>query len=93
MKYTKTETRLESSAGPHPVAVATRLMICCALIAMLTAGVCARAQQSDSEEEGQFRFRFVGPRVGNRIAAVAGLPGDSSTYYAGAASGGAGLVA
>ena len=36
----------------------------------------------------QFRFRFVGPRVGNRIASVAGVPGDPSTYYAGAASGG-----
>jgi photosystem II stability/assembly factor-like uncharacterized protein len=50
----------------------------------------AHAQQSDSdaEEDGQFRFRFVGPRVGNRIASVAGVPGDPSTYYAGAASGG-----
>src|SRR5579862_2798189 len=46
------------------------------------------AQQSDTEEEGQLRFRFVGPRVGNRIASVAGIPGDPSTYYAGAASGG-----
>src|SRR5579859_3673131 len=46
------------------------------------------AQQADSEEEGQLRFRFAGPRVGNRIAAVAGVPGDPSTYYAGAASGG-----
>jgi photosystem II stability/assembly factor-like uncharacterized protein len=44
--------------------------------------------QSDSDGESQFRFRFVGPRVGNRIAAVAGIPGDPSTYYAGAASGG-----
>jgi photosystem II stability/assembly factor-like uncharacterized protein len=33
-------------------------------------------------------FRFVGPAVGNRIAAVAGIPGDPFTYYAGAASGG-----
>ena len=47
-----------------------------------------KAQQSDPAEEGQLRFRFVGPKVGNRIAAVAGVPGDASTYYAGAASGG-----
>ena len=33
------------------------------------------------------RFRHVGP-VGNRIASVAGVPGDRLTYYAGAASGG-----
>ncbi len=35
-----------------------------------------------------FRFRFVGPIAGNRIASVAGIPGDVNTYYAGAASGG-----
>jgi photosystem II stability/assembly factor-like uncharacterized protein len=47
------------------------------------------AQRPGSDqEEGRLRFRFVGPRVGNRIAAVAGVPGDASTYYAGAASGG-----
>ena len=34
------------------------------------------------------RFRFVGPAVGNRVAAVASPVGDPSTYYAGAASGG-----
>ena len=35
-----------------------------------------------------FRFRFLGPLVGNRISAIAGIAGDPSTYYAGAASGG-----
>lgn len=34
------------------------------------------------------RFRFMGPAVGNRISAAAGVPGDLTTYYAGAASGG-----
>ena len=34
------------------------------------------------------RFRFVGPAVGNRVASIAGLPGDPDIYYAGAASGG-----
>jgi photosystem II stability/assembly factor-like uncharacterized protein len=48
----------------------------------------ARPQQPSEEEEGTLRFRFVGPKVGNRISAVAGIPSDSSTYYAGAASGG-----
>jgi photosystem II stability/assembly factor-like uncharacterized protein len=59
-----------------------------ALIAILGGVLLAQAQQSDPSEEGQLRFRFVGPKVGNRIAAVAGVPGDPSTYYAGAASGG-----
>src|SRR5579862_168598 len=35
-----------------------------------------------------FRFRFMGPAAGNRISAAAGIPGDPTTYYAGAASGG-----
>src|SRR4051794_21597427 len=33
-------------------------------------------------------FRFMGPAVGNRISAAAGIAGDPSTYYVGAASGG-----
>jgi len=40
------------------------------------------------KDEDTFKFRFVGPRAGNRVASVAGVPGDPSTYYAGAASGG-----
>ena len=34
------------------------------------------------------RFKWVGPEPAGRIAAVAGVPGDTSTYYFGAASGG-----
>jgi photosystem II stability/assembly factor-like uncharacterized protein len=34
------------------------------------------------------RFRLFGPVVGNRIASVAGVPGDINTWYLGAASGG-----
>src|SRR5213075_184391 len=34
------------------------------------------------------RFQYVGPAAGGRIAAVAGIPGDTTTYYMGAASGG-----
>ena len=57
-------------------------------IVVLSCVISANAQQPDAEDEDQMRFRFVGPKVGNRIAAVAGVPGDPSTYYAGAASGG-----
>src|SRR5271169_4626248 len=63
-----------------------KLSLCLVSIAILCSMV--SAQQPDPEHESQFRFRFVGPKVGNRIAAVAGIPGDLSTYYAGAASGG-----
>ncbi|MDP2916070.1 MAG: sialidase [Candidatus Aminicenantes bacterium] len=43
--------------------------------------------QGGGPPEG-LRFRFMGPAVGNRISAAAGIPGDPSTYYVGAASGG-----
>ena len=33
-------------------------------------------------------FQYMGPASAGRIAAVAGVPGDTTTYYAGAASGG-----
>jgi photosystem II stability/assembly factor-like uncharacterized protein len=59
-----------------------------ALAIILVCAASVNAQQPDAEDEGALRFRFVGPRVGNRVAAVAGIPGDPSTYYAGAASGG-----
>ena len=34
------------------------------------------------------RFRYMGPPSAGRISAVAGIPGDTMTYYLGAASGG-----
>src|SRR5690242_9445616 len=35
----------------------------------------------------ELRWRFIGPE-GNRVSAVAGVPGDPLVYYAGSASGG-----
>src|SRR5947208_2090148 len=43
--------------------------------------------QADSAALAQLRYRYIGP-VGNRVASVAGVPGDPNVYYAGAASGG-----
>ncbi|MBS0393604.1 MAG: sialidase [Proteobacteria bacterium] len=57
-------------------------------VAALWSAAPGRAQSGDAPDESQFRFRFVGPKIGNRIAAAAGVPGDPRIYYAGAASGG-----
>ena len=57
-------------------------------MAAFVALAASAAPAADAEKESDFKFRFVGPKVGNRIAAVAGVAGDPSVYYAGAASGG-----
>src|SRR5580704_2078777 len=60
-----------------------------ALVALLSSNpMTAQRRGQPPEAIDAFRFRFVGPQAGNRIAAVAGVPGDINTYYAGAASGG-----
>ena len=66
----------------------SKVVLTLAAVAAFGASMPTQAQGPDTESESQFRFRFVGPQVGNRIAAVAGVPGDPSVYYAGAASGG-----
>jgi hypothetical protein len=58
-----------------------------ALFVILTVTLKMVGEQPPSEEQNDLCFRFVGPKVGNRISAVAGIPGDPGTYYAGAASG------
>jgi photosystem II stability/assembly factor-like uncharacterized protein len=55
---------------------------------LLGAALVLAQRRGTTENEDGLRFRFVGPMVGNRVASVAGVPGDASTYYAGAASGG-----
>jgi photosystem II stability/assembly factor-like uncharacterized protein len=45
------------------------------------------ASQLTGEFFTQLGYRHIGP-VGNRVSAVAGVPGDPNTYYFGAASGG-----
>jgi photosystem II stability/assembly factor-like uncharacterized protein len=62
-------------------------LIATAAVSALAAGA-VLAAEADADKQGDFKFRFVGPHVGNRIAAAAGVPGDASVYYAGAASGG-----
>src|SRR6476659_9998475 len=46
-----------------------------------------QSQETSRDVLGSLRFRFIGP-TGNRLTSVVGIPGDSNTYYVGAASGG-----
>ncbi len=57
-------------------------------LAMIASTTLLRAQAAlDSSSVASFHFRFVGPE-GNRVTSIAGVNGDPTVYYAGAASGG-----
>src|SRR5262245_59418461 len=62
------------------------------LLAVVSLSIPAAAQRRGGRgaapQSQGLQFRFMGPAVGNRISAAAGIPGDKSTYYVGAASGG-----
>ncbi|HYM22028.1 MAG TPA: hypothetical protein VEU08_02430 [Vicinamibacterales bacterium] len=59
-----------------------------ALISLCTpVSLAQRGGDGGGQPQG-LAFRFVGPVVGNRVASIAGVPGDPFVYYAGAASGG-----
>jgi photosystem II stability/assembly factor-like uncharacterized protein len=57
------------------------------LAATMLAGA-AHAQRAHEDHSAEFGFRFLGPVVGNRVAAFAAAPGDHNVYYVGASSGG-----
>jgi len=62
------------------------LALACAALFM-PAGRAQQAVRPSPDTYGALRWRYIGPE-GNRFSAAAGIPGDPSTYYVGAASGG-----
>src|ERR1017187_9906943 len=56
--------------------------------ALLTTPALAQRRGGGAPPSQDLQFRFMGPAVGNRISAAVGIPGDPTTYYVGAASGG-----
>jgi hypothetical protein len=61
-----------------------RVLVCFFLL--LT--VAAIAQPTPSELMNGLKWRLIGPFRGGRVVAVAGVPGDSTTFYFGAVNGG-----
>src|SRR5215218_5622639 len=66
-----------------------------ALLSVAAVSVAASAQRGGGPAGPQqastpepLKFRYIGPAAAGRIATVAGVPGDPSTYYLGSASGG-----
>ena len=50
--------------------------------------IAAAAQSVPAELFGGLKYRLIGPFRGGRAAAVAGVPGDATTFYFGAVNGG-----
>src|SRR5260370_35095913 len=57
-------------------------------LASCVAVTCAQRLPGPRGGEETFRFRFVGPPAGNRVASVYGVPRGPRPSYAGADSGG-----
>ncbi|MFN8062516.1 MAG: hypothetical protein U0Q12_25415 [Vicinamibacterales bacterium] len=57
------------------------------VVAGFSTGLAQQPARIAAEIYGRMPWRYIGPE-GNRVSAVAGVPGDPLTYYAGSASGG-----
>src|SRR5881392_945697 len=58
------------------------------LASLALAPAVARAQTIPPRAYGALRWRLIGPHRGGRVLAVAGVPGDPTTFYFGAVDGG-----
>ena len=79
----------KSKTRPHPLSKLRSYSIRPALaltLLMLTAAVFA--ESVPSELINGLRWRLIGPFRGGRVVAVAGVPGDSTTFYFGSVDGG-----
>ena len=48
---------------------------------LLALATCAMAQQFDAKLYSGMQWRLIGPFRAGRVTAVAGIPGDITTYY------------
>src|SRR6266508_2080131 len=72
-----------------PMTIFEHIVRSVSLAVLAAAAVSQRPLGQEAPPAGEtLRFRYMGPESAGRISAVVGVPGDTSTYYAGAASGG-----
>lgn len=80
------------SRATRPPRRALRLLAAALALPLVAASAHAQRRapvDPDAPVPGQpYRFDFLGPATGGRFASLAGVPGDTATWYAGSASGG-----
>jgi len=65
-----------------------RFFVVLLIALVMSADIGAQAPAGPAPDAlGALKFRYIGP-VGNRLIAIAGIPGNPNVYFAGAASGG-----
>lgn len=69
------------------IRVVVRLIFLAALIPLMIGNTLA-TETNAANPLGHLKFRALGPAMGGRVLAVAGIPGDSNVYFFGAAAGG-----
>src|SRR5262245_9730016 len=71
------------------VSLIVGVALCVLAVWITAAGLLAQGQgmRLPADTYSQLRWRYIGPE-GNRVSAIAGVPGDPQTIYAGSASGG-----
>jgi photosystem II stability/assembly factor-like uncharacterized protein len=70
---------------PSPLSVLASACLC--LVTAATAQATAIGEKRP-KEFGALEYRLIGPAIGGRMTAVAGVPGDPQVFYASAAQGG-----
>ena len=69
----------------HPRRTIAFTILCA--VTLVLVGSAQQVERPSPDTYSQLSWRYIGPE-GNRFSAAAGIPGDPSTYYVGAASGG-----
>jgi len=59
-----------------------------AVLITMAAAATAVAAEIPDQDFNSLSYRLVGPYRGGRVTAVAGVPGDPTTYYMGSTGGG-----
>ncbi len=71
----------------HFISITKRLVFVLVAIVLLGGILSVQAQDIKPELYQSLKYRHIGPK-GNRVVAVAGVPGDPNTIYTGSATGG-----